>query len=92
MVDVVDIPRINALLDEQARIDQAIRIIEDRGRITEMTLTSNPESGFSGQVAVPTQYMRPPEVMYDTLASLMRDRSDQIYDELRDLGVTGDSR
>lgn len=97
MVDIIDIPRANQLTSEYNTIEQAIDNIDDGGKITSMVIGApsppiNGESFYDVPAQVSTVYMNAPSIMYETIRGFLRQRQQEISDELAGLGVTGRTR
>ena len=81
MANIADIPQINSLFNERQSLTQALAVQDPR--INAMD--------WSG-VILRTEYMEAPPQMYEGIRALMRDRIDDIDDELRRMGITNYER
>lgn len=93
MVEYTDIPAVNALYEEQARINQGIAIIDAGGTVSSFTLipappsTSNPNPSML--ISTTIGAVDPSLEFLASVRKAMVDRNAVITQELTDLGVSG---
>lgn len=93
MVALTDLQKVTLLASEQKTIASALAQLDGDGRILGMTIGVAQPAGASvlplGGVQVSTARMSYPQAMVDTIKQFLRQRQDEIGQELQQLGVTG---
>lgn len=93
MVDRADLPKINMLYTERGRINMALKMFDEGGRIVAMTVNKPRAEGqdiMSGpSVTVGTSEMEYPAQMTEAIKNFLHVREEQIREELTAMGVTG---
>lgn len=90
MTDYADVPEVNALYAEQAQIDQAIDILDNRdGTVSAYTIQATLLDPVARSMGVTITTVDPGQSLIAGVRSSLIQRYNQISQELRDLGVTG---
>lgn len=89
MTDYADVPQVQALYDEQARINEALTIIDDHdGTVTMYTVAATSAPPGVMPIGVQITTVDPGQSLIAGVRSSLIQRNNQINKELRDLGVT----
>lgn len=99
MVDIADVPQVNALTGEKQAISAALDNLEQGGRIVAMRIAPKPPEQPEGAppmptfpmmgVEVPTASIDYPPQMVTSIKQALTQRREAIAKELAGMGVTG---
>jgi hypothetical protein len=85
MTEYTDINQVNALIMEQANIDQALSILDEQdGTVANVVIAAQPAGA-----SVMCMMVDAPQAMISGVRAGLIQRFNTINQELRDLGVTG---
>lgn len=88
MTEYTDVPQVQALYDEQARINRALDILDNYGGTIPAYTVSPTTGGVDVPIGVQITTVDPGQSLVSGVRSSLIQRNNQINKELRDLGVT----
>lgn len=88
MTDYADVPAVQALYEEQARVQQALTILDDYAGTVPQYVVAPTIAGAGVPPMVSITTGDPPQSLLSGVRSSLIQRNNQINKELRDLGVT----